>query len=74
MQGRTTFMVAHRLSTLRRADRVIVLERGRLVQQGTHEELVRVAGPYREAASLQMLDPVEWRRSIRPAPGKEGSR
>jgi ATP-binding cassette subfamily B protein len=67
MRGRTTFMVAHRLSTLRRADRIMVLERGRLVQQGTHDELIRAGGPYRDAASLQMLDPVEWRRRIRPA-------
>ena len=72
MQGRTTFMVAHRLSTLRRANRILVLERGKLVQEGTHEMLVAREGPYREAASLQMLDPVEWRRTIRPGRGKEG--
>ncbi len=73
MRGRTTFMVAHRISTLRRADRILVLERGRLVQQGTHEELVRVDGPYRAVASLQMLDPVEWRRRIRPEAREEGT-
>jgi len=72
MRGRTTFMVAHRISTLRRADRVLVLERGRLVQQGTHEQLIRADGPYRAVASLQMLDPVEWRRRIRPPAGGEG--
>jgi ATP-binding cassette subfamily B protein len=72
MQGRTTFMVAHRLSTLRRANRVLVLERGRLVQEGTHEELVKSSGPYRDAASLQMLDPVEWRARIRPLERKGG--
>lgn len=65
MKGRTTFLVAHRISTLRRAHRILVLENGRLVQEGTHDELIREAGVYREAASLQMLDPVEWRQRIR---------
>mgnify|MGYP006211265873 CR=1 FL=1 len=42
--GRTTFIVAHRLSTLRRADFIIVMEDGRIVQRGTHEELTRTSG------------------------------
>jgi ATP-binding cassette subfamily B protein len=56
ISGRTTFIVAHRLSTLRRADRILVLERGRIVQMGTHAELVRASGPYRRAAMHQMID------------------
>jgi ATP-binding cassette subfamily B protein len=54
--GRTTFIVAHRLSTLRRADFIIVLEAGRIVQQGTHEQLMKVPGPYLHVASLQLVD------------------
>lgn len=56
VSGRTTFIVAHRLSTLRRADRIFVLERGRIVQTGTHAELVHHEGPYRSAAMHQMID------------------
>jgi len=56
LAGRTTLVVAHRLSTLRRADRILVLERGRIVQAGTHHELVGAPGPYREAALHQMVD------------------
>jgi ATP-binding cassette subfamily B protein len=56
MQGRTTFVVAHRISTLRRANRIIVLQEGRIVEVGTHDELVRANGPYRRAAELQFAE------------------
>ena len=56
--GRTTFIIAHRLSTLRRADRIIVLDGGRIVQQGTHEELMREGGTYLRAMSLEVVDAV----------------
>lgn len=56
ISGRTTLIVAHRLSTLRRADFVIVMENGRIVQSGTHEELMSVPGPYLRVADLQLVD------------------
>jgi ABC-type multidrug transport system fused ATPase/permease subunit len=54
--GRTTFIVAHRLSTLRRADFIIVMENGRITQRGTHAELMRTPGPYLRVADLQLVN------------------
>ena len=56
MSGRTAFVVANRLSLLRRADLLLVLDQGRLIQRGTHDQLTRVPGPYRETALLQLMD------------------
>jgi ATP-binding cassette subfamily B protein len=56
IEGRTTFIVAHRLSTLRRADFIVVMADGRIVQRGTHEELMRIPGPYLQVADLQLVD------------------
>jgi ATP-binding cassette subfamily B protein len=56
MRGRTTFVVANRLSLLRQADVILVLEQGCLTRRGTHEELVQLPGPYRETALLQLMD------------------
>jgi ATP-binding cassette, subfamily B, bacterial len=66
--GRTTFIVAHRLSTLRRADRIIVMAQGRIVQQGTHAELMQVPGPYLHVARLQLLDGRELQPPEAPGP------
>jgi ATP-binding cassette subfamily B protein len=59
MAGRTTFVVANRLSLLRRADVILVLDKGRLAHVGTHDELAHVPGPYRETALLQLMDLTE---------------
>ena len=53
MQGRTTLVIAHRLATIRDADRILVLEKGRLIDQGTHAQLVRKGGRYADLAKLQ---------------------
>lgn len=53
MRGRTTFVIAHRLSTIRRADQILVVEAGLIVERGTHEELLAVAGRYRELYEKQ---------------------
>ncbi|MDB5323002.1 MAG: transporter ATP-binding protein [Phycisphaerales bacterium] len=54
MRDRTTFLIAHRISSVKKADLVVVLEGGRVTQVGTHEELMREAGHYREIAAAQL--------------------
>ena len=55
--GRTTLVIAHRLATVRRADRIVVMEAGRIVASGTHDGLVRQGGLYARLAALQFSDP-----------------
>jgi ATP-binding cassette subfamily B multidrug efflux pump len=54
MEGRTTFVIAHRLSTVRRADLIVVMDKGRIVQRGAHTELLQQGGLYKEIHDMQL--------------------
>jgi subfamily B ATP-binding cassette protein MsbA len=57
MQGRTTICIAHRLSTVQRADLIVVLDKGRIVETGTHAELLRAGRVYTKLYELQFEQP-----------------
>jgi ATP-binding cassette subfamily B protein len=56
MRGRTTLVIAHRLATVQKADRIIVIDHGRIVEQGTHDSLVAQSGIYARLAALQFME------------------
>ena len=55
MKGRTTFVIAHRLATVRNATRILVFDHGRIVESGTYDELLRRGGTFTELARAQFL-------------------
>lgn len=56
MENRTAIVIAHRLSTIQKADHIVVMKKGRIVEQGTHESLLRMHGTYNKLVSLQSLE------------------
>lgn len=64
MEGRTTFVIAHRLSTVRRADIILVLDQGRIIERGTHYELLKQQGLYREIYDLQLRDQDQFQEAL----------
>ena len=55
MKGRTTFVIAHRLATIRHASRILVFEGGRIIEAGTFDELVRLGGKFAKLARTQFM-------------------
>ena len=64
MQGRTTFVIAHRLSTVHRADEIVVMKDGEIAERGTHQELLALGGLYRDIYELQLRPQGEVMRDI----------
>ena len=64
MEGRTTFIIAHRIQSVMNADLILVLDKGRIVQRGTHEELVAQEGIYRRIYDMQARIEVELEQEM----------
>lgn len=64
MHGRTTFVIAHRLSTVHRADLILVMDDGKIIEKGTHSELLAKKGLYREIYELQLSDQESFRETM----------
>jgi ATP-binding cassette subfamily B protein len=64
MENRTTFIIAHRIQSVMKADLILVLDKGRIIQKGKHSELVRQPGIYREIYDLQAQIEVDLEKEI----------
>ena len=72
IRGRTTFIVAHRLSTVHRADQIVVLREGEIIERGTHQELLAMGATYREIYDLQLRPQEEVMLELEmPVPGRD---
>jgi ATP-binding cassette subfamily B protein len=72
MQGRTTFIIAHRIQSVMNADLILVLDRGQIVQRGTHDELMAEEGIYRRIYDMQARIETELEREVASANGGNG--
>lgn len=72
MKGRTTFIIAHRISSVKDADQIIVLDEGRIVERGTHEELLALGGHYKRIYDVQFRDLESVRREAGARAGQSG--
>jgi len=64
MEGRTTFVIAHRLSTVQRADLILVMQNGQVIERGTHRDLISQDGLYREICDLQLRDREKFQEEV----------
>ena len=74
IKGRTTFVITHRLSTVRQAELILVMSRGEIIERGSHEELLAEGGLYRQMYELQLAPTVDEALAPGPGPATDGDR